>query len=563
MQNVDFPQLVGPTYSMASLNADCQRCMNLQLESIESGKGANQFYLRETPGLRLVYDFSALGAYFVGKKIQGILASTVVNNILWIVIGNELIKFFLDGSFPHSSLGYNMYTPANTTTFLPMQLVENKNGLFIAPAVPAFYTATVGAEAGNKHTIGLFTLPYTANISPSKFSSPVDPIAVPTTPLGYTGLCFLEFLNNRFITINLDFTTGNLNNLTPNPVPIHFQISPASVQTPANAGVWSILEQYGVISNIDQLIAIKVNGSELWCFGTDSYEVHTDVGGENLNVYQRIRDAAYKIGCIGSGTVQQLNDRVFWLSRSTKGSGIVYMSNGLNAERISTIAIEALIQPFVRSNTDAPLNVAIDPAYCYAWVYSITGHVVYVLTLLPTLLNPTLAPLTIAYDMTTGQWHELSYRDPITGAVSQHRCRFSVNTGTMQLLTDHTLPYIYELSPTVYTDNLAPIIRYRRSPVLLDNNRRVFFSRLIFNMEVGVGLNAGDDPLISVRWSNDNAHTFGNYHTTGIGSIGKYMQQVVFNRLGSSLRRVFEIYFDAAVPFRLITAELGLDIGAH
>ena len=50
---VDFPQLIGPSYTSLSATAEVERSMNLYLERIESGAGRNPFAMYKSPGLEV------------------------------------------------------------------------------------------------------------------------------------------------------------------------------------------------------------------------------------------------------------------------------------------------------------------------------------------------------------------------------------------------------------------------------------------------------------------------------------------------------------------------------
>src|SRR3990167_1784982 len=57
---MDFPGLIGPSYTGFSLKSECQRTMNLYLERVESGQGRGQYVLLRSPGLRLFTDTGGL-----------------------------------------------------------------------------------------------------------------------------------------------------------------------------------------------------------------------------------------------------------------------------------------------------------------------------------------------------------------------------------------------------------------------------------------------------------------------------------------------------------------------
>jgi hypothetical protein len=51
----------------------------------------------------------------------------------------------------------------------------------------------------------------------------------------------------------------------------------------------------------------------------------------------------------------------------------------------------------------------------------------------------------------------------------------------------------------------------------------------------------GPANLISLRWSNDRGHTFGNPVTQSIGETGDYLTSLQWQRLGLARDRVWEL----------------------
>ena len=77
-----FRGFIGPSYTLASVNADCQRCVNLYPEVNELGTGPEQEVtsLVSTPGLRLLCD--------LGGPIRGTLRAA--DGMLYVVVGSSL-----------------------------------------------------------------------------------------------------------------------------------------------------------------------------------------------------------------------------------------------------------------------------------------------------------------------------------------------------------------------------------------------------------------------------------------------------------------------------------------
>jgi len=725
MQYTPFPQIVGPTYTLASLNAACQRCVNMMVEGIEGDPTGNNFYLRETPGT-LEFCNLPIGADIL-PGINQIFVSG--KGRVFCSAGNVVFELFEDGTY-EALLIINDYTTALTR----FRFSETLAGIFLIPEP----TRVVGV-----YTPMLYFIPYDAAIV--SFIAPYG--AVGMLPAGFLGASFLVSLDNYLITIVMDASTGLLTN--------QFQISPnpyAGYIVPAGTPVaWDAAKVFSAETNSDPINGLIVNGRELWVFGASSYEVWYNPG-ITISSFERIRDAAYPIGCAAPWSLQSFQGSVYWLGSSKEGYGIVWQSQGLQAKRISTTPIERLIQG-ITDITDA-----------VSWVYQGPGHSCYVLSF------PS-GKATYAFDLQTGIWHELSFRDLDANIDYQHLGTCSAFAFNKTLISDFRNYKILEYKFGQYSDSGDPIIRYRRAPVVNAGQRRISYHKLEFNMQVGVGsgqalpgvfanydehwtsaninwdytgdysffqgqlfptidgsaafaeftpgvdtmaypivtgdylvninnlfntrcftpgantaLNsvyfsvdntftqdyviailsylggtsddyfleiygekggvpfddlynlggalAGErdfevdfaisatgftctvdnvliansagfdfpeigfimvdaqrttsdrrgavkntiisstnpgpllygtdfDPVMSVRWSDDNGYTWGNYHTVKLGKLGEYKDTVQFNRLGSAKYRVFEVYCDAAIPLRIISAELGIEVWKH
>lgn len=523
MKFIPFPQIVGPTYTLASVNAECQRCVNLMVEAIESGQGDNAFYLRETPGLKVFFNSDTTSLPLApGGSVDNLTCPITCqalfkapNGRVFFIMRNTLYEIDIlgvvtwRGNLVRSNRVYKFRLAANTN-------------------VLGIMADFVSWSGGDPSTFGLGTL----NFSDNQFFNCDSHVRT-----GFQGAKFISFLDQYFLTTCINSSAK---------LTTQFQISPLNM-TNITGDTWDAGDVFGVESSPDNINAAIINGREYWIFGPESYEVWFN-SDDPLRPFQRIRDAAYAIGCIAPDSVQSFQKSVFWLGGSKEGFGIVWMSEGYQAKRISTIAIEKLLQS----------AGIIDDAI--SWSYQNAGHACYVISL------PS-AKVTYSYDLTTELWHELAYRDPVTQEVMQHRAQCQVFAFNKNLLGDFEKGIIYEYDQNTFTDNTAPIVRYRRAPVVSQGQRKVFYGKIEFNMQTGVGLGdnstTGDDPIISVRWSNDNANTWGNYHTMSLGKKGKYNKKVLKNRCGVGTQRVFEVYSDAPVPFRLISAELGIDLGVH
>jgi len=69
----------------------------------------------------------------------------------------------------------------------------------------------------------------------------------------------------------------------------------------------------------------------------------------------------------------------------------------------------------------------------------------------------------------------------------------------------------------------------------------------------------GANPTVSLRWSDDGGHTWGNYHNRSMGRIGEFNKRVIWRRLGMTQKlrdRVYEISGTDPVKISIMGAEL-------
>jgi hypothetical protein len=58
----------------------------------------------------------------------------------------------------------------------------------------------------------------------------------------------------------------------------------------------------------------------------------------------------------------------------------------------------------------------------------------------------------------------------------------------------------------------------------------------------------GPANFISLRWSNDRGHTWGNPVTQSIGETGEYLTSLQWQRLGMARDRCFELSWSVPMP---------------
>lgn len=316
-------------------------------------------------------------------------------------------------------------------------------------------------------------------------------------------------------------------------------------EQPNNGAAWNGLDFASAEGSPDNTISVISSHRELWLVGSDSAEIWINTGNADFP-FERSGNVFIEHGCAAPFTLDKIDNTVFWLGSDSRGQGTVWRANGYTPQRISTHAIEYAISRYSR----------IDDAY--SLTYQQEGHLFYVLTF------PT-GNQTWVYDAATNEWHERAAFNHFTSELSRWNPSCHVFFNGKHLVGDSTNGNIYSLEMDVYTDNGDPIKRIRSAMTISDKQLRQFFSMLQVVMESGVGDLTTPNPLLMLRYSNDNGHTWSDVVTGGIGktvgSVGEYGKRVIYRRLGSGRNRVWEVSMTDPVKFAVIGALIEYENG--
>ena len=324
-----------------------------------------------------------------------------------------------------------------------------------------------------------------------------------------------------------------------------------------DANDWPPLNYASAESSADPIIGMDVREGELWFFGPRSYEVwRADINPDLPFV--KVGGSSTEIGCGALNSITSIAGQVFWLGSSTAGQNIVFMSNGYNAQRISTHAIEYALGQVGGLTSDAR-----------GFAYQQEGHTFYVLTLIT-------GNRTFVFDLTTQQWHERSSRDRAINKENFWEILYTTFAFSKVLAGGLKNARILQLDLDRYIEwDGRPIVRLQRGPITFQNLSQVFHDRFTIDMETGIGRQAGEpylsgvqtgeavNPELMMRHSDDGGHTWSSQRKTTVGRVGQYLARVIFRRLGRSRERVYEISMSAPVKWHILGARLSLKAGAQ
>lgn len=238
---------------------------------------------------------------------------------------------------------------------------------------------------------------------------------------------------------------------------------------------------------------------------------------------------SFEVGITAPATLQIVAGSPAWMGRSRDGSGEVFHMNGYYPEPIATPELRYRIQQYEDVS---------DISDTVGWSYEREGHIFYV-------LNFRGVQRTWVYDVTTRRWHERAKWDSNAMDWQTYRAQFHAVSRGQNLVCDPSGSKVYRFNSSVFTDvNGDPLRRFRRMPMLQSELRYVNYRRVELDCLVGIGTGSGqgEDPVVNLSYSDDGGHTFGSAMPRRVGKIGERMTEVVWNSLGRSNRRVFDLW---------------------
>lgn len=499
-----FQGFVGPAYTLNSVNVDCQRCVNLYPELIESGTGkeGQVSYLKATPGLTELFE---VGIGPIRMILVDNPAISIWNpeNRIFIASGSEMYKAsYESGSWSSEKLG-DLETSSGPVSGVAIR-EDLGAAVFVDGVNNYLYTKVDSGDALIIEDFGTF----------ADFGYP--PV------LGATNVIWIDgfFIFNKQDTA--EFYVSEWNSIS--------------------VSALSFASAEGDPDNIMSMIS---NHRDLWLFNERTTEVWANTGNADFP-FERIQGGFIEKGCVAADSVAKIDGVVFWLGRDEFGEGIVFAAQGLTPQRISTHAIEQAIQSYADIST------------ARAYTYQDGGHSFYVLNF---------AEATWVYDLSTKLWHERAYTEDGLLQRHRADCHAFFPDLRIHLVGDYESGEVYKFDESVYTDNGDPITRLRTSPHVSNSGKMLFFNEFTLDMETGVGTvsGQGSDPQVMLDFSNDGGHTWigESWASAGqqSGGIGDYKKRVIWRRLGKARDRVFRVKITDPVKVVLMGAELEIEGG--
>lgn len=277
-----FAGFIGPGYTLQSVVADCQRCVNWypEVNELSTQADGEVAALIQVPGYKLL---TSIG----DGPIRGMWFTS--SGRLAVVSGNQVYRVaIVNGAWTGGLAG-----TIGTSTG-PVSMADNGTQLILVDGA-AGYIISLANGVMTKITNEFFV-----------------PAATVVFQDGY-------------------FIAGSTN------------MNQFAISKLYDGFTWDGLD-FGVAEGSpDAVVAIVSNMRQVWLLGQETIEVWWNTGNADFP-FQRIDGAFIEYGCAAPSTAQKFNNSVVWLGGGAKANGIVWIAQGFTPKRISNHAVEFAIQ---------------------------------------------------------------------------------------------------------------------------------------------------------------------------------------------------------------------------
>jgi hypothetical protein len=280
----------------------------------------------------------------------------------------------------------------------------------------------------------------------------------------------------------------------------------------------------------DPLITVRVSKQEVYFFGSRSTEVWIYDGDAEFPLV-RYNSTPIDVGIVGRRAVIKAADTLIFVGCTERGTGIVYMMAGHQPTRISNDAVEESLQAS-----------GVDLTQCSMWVRQTVGAEFVG-------INAPGMETTWVWDASTREWHEQA--EKVNGAWTPLRTVSIASLGS----SHHAIAgnKMYRIDDALGTIDGEPIVQERTWPHLLSPSMEpVPYRSLELACTTG-GEIAAD---ITLETSNDGGYVFSAPRLQSLGAVGRRMQPVRWQYLGSAVDRVFRLRKSAPTPVTLHACNL-------
>lgn len=290
----------------------------------------------------------------------------------------------------------------------------------------------------------------------------------------------------------------------------------------------------------DNLVGMIADHRDLILPGTDSMEIWYNADNETGSVFSRSPDGFLEQGCAASRSLLKQDNSVFWLCNDLTFRRL----KGIVGEKISNYGIDGIVQTIAKSMGGV--------SDCFGFSYTQEGHLMAAWTF------PS-AGRTVVYDCSTGEWHERDSQSQIGGAGIWRPSCVAIAYGK-QTVGDYISGQIGFFDAdhfTEFDDEQPQRVSWTYQTVYAEaqrvNHRRF---QLVTNVGSGVISGQGENPLATLKISDDGGNTYRTLPLRSLGRRGNYKARAVWWNLGSAADRGYRVEVTDPIPLFTMTTLL-------
>lgn len=261
----------------------------------------------------------------------------------------------------------------------------------------------------------------------------------------------------------------------------------------------------------DATVAVGVLDDALVLFGASSVEFWQTTS-DMASPFQPVVGRGFQRGCVAQGSVAFVDNSLFWVADNR----VVYRAGPNAPARISSSSIED------------KLRQCVNVAGITAWAATFEGHELYLLNI------PGIG--SFAYDASRiglreadrGEWAEWQSWNR-----ANFRGQVATVLGDVTYVGDDTTGTLWAMTVGAFADGGDPLTRVASAFIRIEEGTPRC-NNLIAHGVVGVGnaVEPGGNPVVEMRYSDDQGRNFSDWLKAGMGARGASLTRVFWQRLG-------------------------------
>jgi hypothetical protein len=297
---------------------------------------------------------------------------------------------------------------------------------------------------------------------------------------------------------------------------------------------WSALSFASAMRNPDNVKALKVFKRQVMLLG----DVTTEVWENDGTPFAPTPGGFYETGIIAPNSLVKTETSAMWLNSQRR---FVEFNGG---------EPQAVVSAY-----DKDISNLTSVTDCYSYYVNMEGKPFVVFTF-------EADNKTFVYNPILKNWLEWSYYDSSSSSENMFLGGSYLYSPTWgkHLVGSREDSKIYYMSPS-YKDDAGNTIRVRKVTGHIDfgTNARKRSRGLSLRLKRGEGLSSGIEPVLSIRWNDDNKG-WSNEHTVSLGSLGDYEIVKSIDTRGLFRTRQYELIVTDSVSVSIGSAEEDIDI---